>query len=120
MRVRVASRAVGPGQRADAIEPAVASNRVHHHARIEVPAVRAVTPNDDVMRADIAVVCEALAVAVALSRPPPARGQAWMRRVREIDHDEEAISVTRLPRRGVGVPAARVPDAVHAQSVDGE
>src|SRR5438309_279917 len=37
------------------------------------------------MCADIAVVCEPLAVAVVLSRPPPARGKARMRGVGEID-----------------------------------
>ena len=96
VRVRMPPRSVGPGQRADEIERAVIFDRVHHHARVEVAAVRAVAVNDDVVRAEIAVGRQVLAAGIVLPGPPPARGEARTRRVREIDNDQDPISVPRL------------------------
>ena len=118
VRVRVTSGAIGPGQRADQVERAVTLDRVHHHAGVEVTTVRPAPMNDDVMGAEIAVQSEALAVAVVLAWPPPARGETRTRRIREIDDDEDAVPVAAFPRGRVCVPAAGEPDPVHPESFD--
>ncbi len=70
------------------------------------------------MCAEVAVLGAPLAISITLSGPPPARGKARTRRVREVDDDKDAVPVTRLSRRGVRVPPAGEPDPVHTQSVD--
>src|SRR5207245_2307053 len=111
-------RTLGPPARAVELERAVGPHRIDHRGRVEVAAIRAVALHDDVMRADVAIVRRALGVSLVLSWPPPARGKPRIRRILQVDDDEDPVPVTRLSHRGVGISPAGEPDPVHTQTVD--
>ena len=120
VRVGVTTRSLGPRERADEIERAFVPDRIDHYARVEVAAVCAIALHDDVMRADVALVRRALGVSLLLSWPPPARGKPRIRRIPQVDDDQDPVPVTALARRGVGVSPAGEPNPVHTQPVDRE
>src|SRR5256885_1887813 len=80
----------GARQRAQQTQRSVLVHGVDDDARVEVAAICAVPTNDDVMGADVVAIGQPLAIALALTRPPPPRRQAGPDWIGEVDDDEDA------------------------------